>query len=80
MFFYLRFRPVVLLPPLTDNVCTAAKALSTPKDDEHFLEYAVAADGVATFEEFFYRNEHSSGVGEVKMGRGSGAGKRDYGA
>ena len=67
MLLYLRLRPFVLLPALTDDVCATAKALPTPEDDEHLLEDAVAADRMATFEELFYSNEHGAGVGEVEM-------------
>ena len=54
MLFYFRLRPIVLLPTLTDDVSTTAKTLSPAEDDEHLLEDAVAADGVASLEEFFF--------------------------
>ena len=69
MLFEFRFRPFILLPALTDDVRAAAKAFTTSEDNKHLLEDAVAAYGVATLKEFFYRNEHCAGVGEVEVVR-----------
>lgn len=69
MLLEFRFRPFVLLPALTDDVRTAAKALTTSEDNKHLLEDAVAAYRVATLKEFFYCNEHCAGVGEIEVVR-----------
>ena len=43
-----------IIATLTDDVSSTAKTLSPAEDDEHLLEDAVAADGVASLEEFFF--------------------------
>ena len=66
MLFDFRFRPPVFFPALSDNIGAATEMLTSTNGDEHLLQDGIAANGMTSFVECFYRNKHRAGIGEVK--------------